>query len=236
MTPKVYCIIVAAGTGSRFGSTMPKQFCDLKGRPVVMHTIDRLKQVLPGGSEIILVISRPMIELWEKLCEDHYFRSPAIAFGGETRWASVRNALSLLPNDAEGSIVMVHDAARPLVGKKVIDNLIEAINNGADGAVPAIAVTDSLRRINDGGNTEAVDRSGFRAIQTPQAFRLATLKKAYSLPYSPLMTDDASVVEAAGMTDIRLVEGNPRTLKITHPADMATVAYYLTEDGDTANI
>lgn len=229
---KTYCIVVAAGSGSRFGGSLPKQFCDLLGRPVVMETIDRLRSALPTGSEIILVVSETMESLWHELCRKHSFDSPKIVFGGSSRHESVKNALSTLPETGSGSsVVMVHDAARPIVTKSVIDRLSNAISDGAHGAVPAIDVTDSIRRIESNGHWVSVDRSAYRAIQTPQAFPLYILKESYALPYSPAMTDDASVVEAAGYNDIRIVEGDPQTLKITHPADIATVTFYLSDNG-----
>lgn len=229
---KTYCIVVAAGSGSRFGASLPKQFCDLLGRPVVMETIDRLRAALPTDSELVLVISESMQNLWQELCERHSFDSPRIVYGGSSRYESVKNALTILPEDtSRTSVAMVHDAARPIVTRAVIDSLIHALADGAIGAVPAIDVTDSMRRIDSEGRWIAVDRADFRAIQTPQAFPLYILKESYARPYSPDLTDDASVVEAAGHTDIRIVAGDPRTLKITHPADIATVSFYLSENG-----
>lgn len=234
---RIFCIIVAAGTGSRFGADLPKQFCDLNGLPVVMHTINRLRASLPSGSELLLVISDQMRSLWDELCRRHAFESPRLVSGGATRWQSVANALSVLPDDdaTADRVVMVHDAARPFVTKEVVDRLAEAVTvGGGDGAVPAVAVTDSMRILGNDSTSSAVDRSRYRAVQTPQAFKLSTLKKAYLTSYSPAMTDDASVCEAAGMTAITMVEGDHRTLKITHPADMATVTYYMSEDGSTS--
>lgn len=214
---------------------MPKQFCDLCGRPVVMLTIDRVRKSLPAESNILLVVSEPMIGLWKDLCRVHSFESPEVIVGGSTRWQSVRNAIgAICVPDKPGDVILVHDAARPLISPAVVGNLIEAIAAGADGAVPTVAVTDSIRLVNQDGTTTAVDRSLYRAVQTPQAFPAETLRRAYSLPYSPLMTDDASVCEAAGFTNIVIVEGDHRTLKITHPADMATVAHFMNNDGSTA--
>lgn len=229
----VYCIIVAAGSGSRFGGQLPKQFCDLAGRPVVMHTIDNVRMAIPG-CRILLVVSESMIPLWEEQCSMHSFESPKIVIGGRTRWESVRNALMNIEAAPE-STVLVHDAARPLFSPAVAGRLLASIDAGCDGVVPGVAVTDSMRAADPStGHYHAVDRSKYRAIQTPQAFPLHIIKEAYSRPYEPTMTDDASVCEYAGFSDIRIVEGDHRTLKITHPADLATVAYYLSVDEPSA--
>lgn len=219
-------IIVAAGSGSRFGHDLPKQFHLLGGRPVLMTTIDRVREAAPHSS-IMLVLSREHEELWHSLCSEHSFDSPEIIYGGATRWESVRNALQVITDFDDDDIVMIHDGARPLLHESVVTDLRLEIQSGADGAIPAVPVTDSLRVITPEGGSESVFRADYRAVQTPQAFPLRLLMHAYNLPYSPLMTDDASVMEAAGFGDIRLVEGSPDTLKITRPSDLAAAEYIL---------
>lgn len=235
MRPSAYCIIVAAGSGRRFGTPLPKQFCELNGKAVLMHTIERMRRALPG-SKILLVINSDYQSTWLDMCETAGFKSPQIIFGGETRWQSVKNAVSNIPGNWDGP-VLIHDGARPLISGSVVSNLMEVIASGAEGAIPCIPVTDSLREVIDNHCSKAVDRSHFRAVQTPQAFNGQIIIKAYSNDYSPLMTDDASVCEMAGYTDLRIVEGDPMTLKITNPADIATVAYLLksTTDGPSAS-
>ncbi len=230
----IMAIIVAGGSGRRFGSGLPKQYCLLEGRPVVMHTIERMRQILKQYScedNIILAIHPECLDLWENLCRKHRFESPRVVFGGDTRWQTVRNSLESLSSDFEG-IVLVHDAARPLIFHEVAQRLIDALKAGADGAVPAVAVSDSLRMLPVGSEdnpygSHAVDRSLFLSVQTPQAFDSRLLRLAYCRPYCEEMTDDASVMELAGFDRIATVEGDPRTLKITHPADIATVTFYL---------
>lgn len=224
-------IIVAAGSGSRFGHDLPKQFHLLGGRPVLMTTIDRVRRAVPYSS-ILLVLSREHEELWRTLCCEHSFESPEIVYGGATRWESVRNALQAITDGADHDIVMVHDGARPLLHGSVVRALEWEIKSGADGAIPAIAVTDSLRVLTPEGGSESVARADYRAVQTPQAFPLSLLRQAYDRPYSPLMTDDASVAEAAGFRHIRLVEGSPDTLKITRPADLAAAEYILSHSSE----
>ena len=215
-----YIIIVAAGSGSRFGSEIPKQFCLLDGKPVVMHAIERLLTAVPGATPI-LVISPSEQSRWEKLCEDHHFTSPVVVHGGATRWESVKNGLAAIPADSRpNSIVLIHDGARPLVDTPTVKRVCAAAVN-TDGAIPAIPVSDSLRQLDrDGVSSSPVDRSGFRAVQTPQGFILWRLREAYSLPYQESFTDDASVMAEAGFENIFLVEGNPDNIKITNPRDI----------------
>ena len=222
----VHTIIVAAGSGSRFGGSLPKQFCDLDGKPVLMHTIDAVREALPCG-RITLVLSEPMFGLWTELCAEHKFHSPQTAAGGASRFESVANGLQTI--EADTDIIMVHDGARPLPAKHIFSNLVEALSTpGCQGAIPAVAVTDSLRRVSANGVSASVDRSAYRAVQTPQAFHAFQLLDAYAAASGPeQFTDDASVMEAAGYTNIALVAGNVENIKITNPGDIALATFYL---------
>lgn len=223
----IHIIIVAAGSGSRFGSALPKQFCELDGRPVLMHTIDAFRTALPESS-IAVVISQDMKDLWLQLCELHSFDSPRIVFGGPTRWASVANALAgpACPCDSR-SIIMVHDGARPLIDGTTLRRICEGFDATADGVLPTVALSDSVRQIDADGRSHALDRSSLRAVQTPQAFRADKLHDAYRQPYRPTFTDDASVMESAGYTSLRLVEGSTENIKITNPDDIAIASLIL---------
>lgn len=217
-------IIVAAGSGLRYGAPLPKQFCELNGKPVVMHTIDAFRKLLPSAN-IILVISQSMEAFWHDLCKKHCFKSPGIVLGGASRWESVRNAvMSLRVSDG---ITMVHDAVRPVIDGKLLQNILVAMEQDIDGAIPAIPVTDSLREIKDTGLSDSIDRSRFKAVQTPQAFRTGKLRNAYTLPYASSFTDDASVMEAAGYRHLILTDGSPQNIKITNPGDIAIAALYI---------
>ena len=224
--PKILHIIVAAGSGARFGSALPKQFCLMAGRPVLMETIDRIRSY--GHGRIVVVVSESMMSFWAELCQRHSFTSPCVVVGGSTRDDSVRNAIVAYGDDAE--IITVHDGARPLAGPDIMERVVDAVRSGCKGVVPAVDVTDSLRIISPSGSSEAVDRSAFRAVQTPQAFCGQVLREAYSLPYRPEFTDDASVAEAAG-AEIAIVEGSPRNIKITHPADIILAETYMKWNG-----
>lgn len=212
-------IIVAAGTGSRFGGDMPKQFLRLGDRPVLMHTIDAFRVALPE-CDIVVVLSPAMRGVWDELCKEHNFVSPRITDGGATRWESVKKAVDSLADAQASTTVLIHDGARPLVPAEVIKKTVAYARN-TDGALPVVDVTDSLRRLEpDGVRSEAVDRSEYRSVQTPQTFSLWRLREAYSLPYQSDFTDDASVMAAAGFGNMVMVEGSRENLKITTPLDL----------------
>lgn len=202
---KAIVIIAAGGVGRRFGAAVPKQFCDLQGRPVLLHTIERFQRALPQAT--IAVVIDPS---WRHLLPPGVIAAEP----GDTRWQSVANALKATEN-IEADAILVHDGARPLVSPEVIDGVVNALAEH-QGAIPVVPVTDSLRRT-DGS---PADRSEFRAVQTPQAFRADLLRRAYDLPFSESFTDDASVMTAAGFTDIALTDGDPCNIKITNPLDL----------------
>lgn len=222
----IYCIIVAAGTGTRFGSDLPKQFCDMNGKPVLMHTIDGLRKAC-RNVKIVLVLNKAHIDFWHELCACHDFISPTEVTGGGTRWESVKNALSTITIPESGkSIIMVHDGARPVVDSQLVARIIEAARQST-GVIPVVPVSDSLRHLRPDGSSTPVDRSEFRAVQTPQAFDGKLLLDAYSLPYRHDFTDDASVMAAAGHDDITLVDGDPHNIKITLPDDIKIASLYI---------
>ena len=190
-----------------------------------MRAIDAMRRAVPDAA-ITVVLSPDNCELWSELCRRHMFDSPAIVDGGETRWHSVRNALDSIPADRHG-IVLVHDGARPLAPADMVRRVVDAAI-GSHAAIPAIAVTDSLRVIDDSGDSHAVERSRYRAVQTPQGFDTDLLRHAYRQPFSSTFTDDASVVEATG-SRVALVEGDHRNIKITHSRDIDIAATYLDE-------
>lgn len=219
-----HIIIVAAGSGSRYGGPLPKQFCDLAGRPVLMHTIEALQRV--PGATVTLVLSRHDHDMWRGLCDRHGFDSPEVVYGGTTRFESVRNALAYVDSDAD--IIMVHDGARPFPSQQMIAGLLAPFADAACvGALPSLPLTDSIRRMAGDGSV-AVDRADYRSVQTPQAFRAKALLKAYdSAPDDVAFTDDASVMEYHGSCRIELVAGDPHNIKITNPGDIELAEFFL---------
>lgn len=217
MENKDYVIIVAGGKGLRMGTDIPKQFLPLDGVPVLMRTIKAFKEY-DSEIQIILVLPVNQQEYWKNLCEKYSLEVQVmLADGGETRFHSVKNGLSLIPDNAKG-IVGVHDGVRPFPSVETICRVYDAAREKG-AAVPVVPVVDTLRHLSDELHSETVPRSEYRIVQTPQAFDIHLLKSAYTQQYSSAFTDDASVVEHTGH-DVALVEGNGENIKITRPFDM----------------
>lgn len=212
-----YIIIVAGGRGMRMGSEIPKQFLLLKGKPILMHTIERFTQ-FDKTIKIILVLPPEQQDYWNKLCSLYNFsKNFQIADSGSTRFHSSKNGLKLIPQNTEG-LVGIHDGVRPLVTVETIKRCYEEAYK-SKAAIPIVKSVDSLRYITPDGKTVTVDRSSYLRVQTPQVFDFKILNEAYKYPYNESFTDDASVVENAGYT-ISTVEGNVENLKITSPNDL----------------
>ncbi|NDV84901.1 2-C-methyl-D-erythritol 4-phosphate cytidylyltransferase [Bacteroides sp. 51] len=210
-----YALIVAGGKGLRMGGELPKQYLPLgDGIPVLMHTLKAFYTYDPC-IELILVIPANHEPYWGELCGKHRFEIPhRIAHGGETRFHSVKNGLELVSGSG---LVGVHDGVRPFVSTGVIARCYEVAQSDK-AAIPVIEVVETVRHLTDRGS-ETVNRNDYRLVQTPQVFDVALLKKAYNQEYSPFFTDDASVVEAMGVS-VTLVEGNRENIKITTPFDL----------------
>jgi 2-C-methyl-D-erythritol 4-phosphate cytidylyltransferase len=222
---KTVAIIVAGGSGTRFGAELPKQFLELGGKPILMRSIEAFANSGNCPVDVIVTLPSDQMDLWQRLCDRYGFDVPhRVVPGGETRWHSVKHALDSMGDVNEVDIIAVHDGVRPMVTADVICRTIAAARR--DGAaIPVVALNDSVRQV-VGEASHALDRSTLRAVQTPQAFDARLLLDAYSLPYQPTFTDDASVVEQLGHP-ITLVEGDPHNLKITRPMDLALAEYLL---------
>lgn len=212
-----YIIIVAGGKGLRMGSDVPKQFLPVKGMPVLMRTISRFHECNPS-MQIILVLPHHQQQYWHDLCSQYAFGiAHTVVDGGDTRFASSRNGLDAIPDDATGT-VGIHDGVRPFVAAEVINRCYDAARtHGA--AIPVMPVTDTLRRIDSATTGHNVLRTDYRIVQTPQVFDIALLKRAFTQPFREEFTDDASVVEAMGCS-VEMVEGNRENIKITTPFDL----------------
>ena len=214
-----YVIIVAGGKGLRMGTDLPKQFLEINGLPILMHTIRQFR-AYSDDLQIILVLPKNQQDFWMELCEKHHFNEPLqIADGGETRFHSVKNGLSLIPDDADG-IVGVHDGVRPFVSIEVIRRCY-AEAKIHEAVVPVIPIVETIWYAEKDSNPTTVDRNLYHLGQTPQTFSIQLLKKAFLQDYRDSFTDDASVVKEMGMP-ITLIEGNPENIKITTPNDLKT--------------
>jgi 2-C-methyl-D-erythritol 4-phosphate cytidylyltransferase len=210
-----YCaIIVGGGSGSRMQQQKPKQFLELNGKPILMHTLEAFYHSTLQP-EIFLVLNVHAHVLWEDLCKQYHFTIPhTLIKGGEERFHSVKNGLKAIKGDA---IVAIHDAVRPLVSSELITKSYQQAEE-LGNAVVGIPAKDSVRQLKTNGS-EALDRNSIYLMQTPQTFKLAQLKKAYEQEFRNDFTDDASVVERAGFK-IHLLKGEAQNIKITFPEDL----------------
>lgn len=195
----VWTIVVAGGSGARFGER--KQYLTLGGRRVLDWALEAARARSDG---VVLVVPDDAASEAEPSAD-------VVVAGGETRSASVRCGLAAVPVEAD--VIVVHDAARPVPAPAVWERVLKAVESGADAAVPAVPLTDTVREV--GGTT--VDREGLVAVQTPQAFKAALLRAAHAA--CPEGTDDASLVEAAGGSVV-VVDGEASNIKITTPVDL----------------
>jgi 2-C-methyl-D-erythritol 4-phosphate cytidylyltransferase len=218
----VWAILAAAGRGDRLGLDRPKAFARLNDRPLLAESLERL-----DASEWIegIVVAAPPD--WEEPCilvaeEVAAGKVAETVTGGDSRTESVRRALAEVP--AEATVVLVHDAARPLVTEEIIERVVTGLGDGWDGAVLGLPVSDTVKRVEGEAVTETIDRNGLVVVQTPQAFLAEALRRA--VEGGSTGSDCAALVEAAGGR-VRVVPGDRRLLKITEPADLELVAGWL---------
>lgn len=209
---ETWAVVVAGGAGTRFGG--PKQFATLAGRPLVEWSLERARENCAG---VVLVLPEGTPGDWGV---------DTVVAGGATRSESVRAGLAAVPDVAD--VIVVHDAARPLAGAALWKAVIDAVDNGADGAIPACPVTDTIKKKTPEGAVVTVDRSDLFAVQTPQAFRADALKEAHAGGADA--TDDAALVEAAGGRVV-LVDGDPHNIKVTASADLLVAEALIKERG-----
>jgi 2-C-methyl-D-erythritol 4-phosphate cytidylyltransferase len=220
----VWAVLAAAGRGERLDADRPKAFASLRGRPLLAESLERLEA--SGWVDSIVVVAppdweEPVILLAEELGCGKVVASVA---GGETRGKSVRIGVGEVGADA--AVILVHDAARPLISDEVIERVVTPLSRGWDGAVPGLPVVDTVKRVDaEGAIAETLDRSELRTVQTPQAFVADVLRRS-----SFEGTDCASALEQQGAR-VLVVEGDPRLLKVTTPDDLALVESWL---GDVA--
>lgn len=206
-------IITAGGTGKRMGAPIPKQFMEVAGKPLLFHTISLFQKHNPNA-QILLTLPESWINHWDELINTYQFGvEHQVIVGGEERFHSIQNALQ----HCNESIVLVHDGVRPLVSSGTLNRCLDALEDH-NAVIPVVPVKESLRRFS-GKRSEAVIRSEYRNVQTPQCFEKSVLEQAYAQSYHSGITDDASLVEQMGER-IFSVEGNDENIKITTPMDL----------------
>jgi 2-C-methyl-D-erythritol 4-phosphate cytidylyltransferase len=220
---QTYLVLVAGGSGTRMGADKPKQFLELQGRPLIAHS---LQAFLDAYADIhpIIVLPEAWLDQGREVLEAFFpGRSLQFVAGGETRFHSVQQGLSVIPVDG---VVFVHDAVRCLVTVSLIRRCYESVLQ-TGSAIPAVPVRDSLRVLTASGS-QPINRDLVRAVQTPQAFRVDLLRAAFTQAYRPTFTDEATVLEASGHP-VTLVEGEETNIKVTYPVDLVLAERLLGE-------
>lgn len=208
-------IIVAAGSGTRFGSEKPKQFIELNGKALIVHTIERFLAA-PSVDAVVLVLAAEMFEEFELISPD-LSRQISVVGGGKTRVESVANGLNSV--DSATTIVAIHDGARPLVSIDEIERTIAAAEKSG-AACLVVEVTDTIKSIRGGEIAATLDRDQLRRALTPQAFKVEILRRAFeNAELTDNVTDECYLVERLGHP-IAIVEGSSRNIKITRPEDI----------------
>jgi 2-C-methyl-D-erythritol 4-phosphate cytidylyltransferase len=214
----VWAVVVAAGSGERLGAEHPKAFVAFGEDPLIASSVAALDDH-PAIDGIVLVVPEGWEERATFMADDIGAGKASIAVpGGATRSDSVAAGVAEVPDDA--AIILVHDAARPLVSAELIDRVLGGFADGADGVIPVLAIDDTVKRVDAAGRVvETLDRAELRAVQTPQAFLAEGFRRAVAAKDRATGTDCASLVERAGGT-ITTVAGDPRAMKITTRADL----------------
>lgn len=224
---------MAAGSGSRMGAELPKQFLELEGKSILQRTIEAFLEAVPGV-KVVTVLPEDYVGYWKDLCLEKNFICPQLLVkGGFTRFHSVRNALAKVP---DGALVAIHDGVRPLVTPQFLRELFEQAEN-ADGVIPVLSCIDTMKVLEKTSlglrsvPGASADRSVLYGAQTPQIFRSELLKEAYGQPFDERFTDDASVMEKYGKR-LSYVTGERLNIKITTQEDLvlARAIYSLRED------
>ena len=221
MDRKKYVIVMAAGSGTRTGAEVPKQFIEIDGKAILQMTIEVFQEACPDIA-VVTVLPEAHMAYWRNYCLERNFICPQILVkGGITRFHSVRNALAKIP---DGAVVAVHDGVRPLVSPELVRNMFEtAVIEPA--LIPVMPCVETMKVLEKKGDVlvavpgESVDRSRLFGAQTPQIFHSEVIKDAYSLPYDTSFTDDASVVEKYGK-NLSYVLGERFNIKLTTQEDL----------------
>ena len=224
----VVAIVPAAGSGERLGAGVPKAMAVLAGEPILAHAV-RALVAEPRVGLVVLAAPEGLEDAMAEVAAGHSGGVPVVAVtGGATRAESVSAALAVVPEEFD--VALVHDAARCLVPVEVVAAVVDAVLSGADAVVPGAPVVDTIRELAPDGSSRTIDRSCLRAVQTPQGFRTAVLRRAHATG-DPGATDDAGMVEALGL-HVVLVPGHPRAFKVTTAQDLLLAEAILAGEGE----
>ncbi len=223
-----HVLITAGGMGLRFGSSPPKQFSPLLGKPLLVHALEAFVSYA-RDIHIVVVLPEAFHDHWQTACKEHkVLIKHRLALGGPTRFHSVKNGLRHIPG---GALVAIHDGARPVVPKELISRLFHYATLFGN-AIPVVPVEDSVRLAGH-AMSKALDRETLRLVQTPQCFRSSLIKEAYQQNYHERFTDDASVLESRGER-LFLVDGAKENIKVTTKTDLRVAEALLRNTGSEA--
>ena len=213
-------IITAGGIGKRMGGELPKQFLEIKGKPILVWTLEQIHRISPSA-KILVTLPRDWVFYWEELLNKFNIKiDHQVIPGGKERFDSIKGALQYV----QTNFVAVHDGVRPFVSKETIQKLENAVRQFGQ-VIPVIDLKDSIRRITS-LHSEAVNRSDYKLVQTPQLFKTDVLKQAYNQEFQSYFTDDASVVESLDLP-IHLISGNSENIKVTDPIDLKLAEFFI---------
>jgi len=214
-------VIVAGGRGRRMGGEIPKQYQELEGKPIIIHTLEKFRRFDPN-MDVVVVLAHGHRKLWDAVAITHSDISRiGLATGGATRFHSVRNGIQLIDEDV---VVGIHDAVRPFVSMETLERCYStAYKSGS--AIPVIEMDESVRMVKGDNSSVHMDRSALKRVQTPQVFRSEMIREAYNNTEDHSFTDDASVFESH-FGKVTLVEGNRQNIKITMPTDMLLASLF----------
>ncbi|MFI3328183.1 MAG: 2-C-methyl-D-erythritol 4-phosphate cytidylyltransferase [Rikenellaceae bacterium] len=225
MEPRVGVVIVAGGSGLRMGGRVPKQFSFLGQKPMLAHSIDLFAKAL-SNVEVVVVVAEDRVDYWRNLSARFAVSDHKVVTGGAERFFSVKAGVDALSESVD--VIAVHDGARPLCSAELVQRCVaSAVSNGS--AIPVVALADSIRErvgVEGSGGSKAVDRSQFMAVQTPQVFDAAILRRGYKQSFDASFTDDASVVERMGES-VWTCDGERGNFKITTQEDMLFAQAYI---------
>lgn len=213
-------IVTAGGIGKRMGTDIPKQFIEINGLPILMHTLLKL-YTFNSKAQLILTLPGDWFDYWKDLRKKHDFLIDVeLVEGGQERFHSIKNALKF----AQGDIIAIHDGVRPLVSKDTLERLVDGVKKYR-AVIPVLGIKESVRMLRE-NQSEAINRDLVKIVQTPQFFIKELIQRAYTSEFSNEFTDDASVVEKLGFS-VELVPGNEENIKITTPLDLKMAEYFL---------
>lgn len=215
-------IITAGGIGKRMGGELPKQFLEIKGKPILLWTLEQIHRISPN-SHILITLPAEWVSYWEELLVKYAIEiKHQIITGGKERFDSIKGAL----RHVQTNYVAVHDGVRPFVSADTILKLENAAEQYGQ-VIPVIDLKESIRKISS-THSESVNRAEYKLVQTPQVFKTDVLKRAYNQEYQSYFTDDASVVESLGFT-IHTISGNAENIKLTEPVDLKLAEIFANE-------